>query len=134
MISGDVRAAAVELPLRLATMGISCSLPLGRHQARNGALLRNKKENFRVFPLLPRVPRLPFRHCGLPERQFSSRPSLDYLSRQVVKRAAEEEADGKIPSLLALKLRDEIGRSHVQRHAGGERQPPLLEDRELLRQ
>jgi len=116
-----------------AGAGISCSLPLGMRQARNRALLRNNKKTTSAFFRSIRVLRVPPSvDVACPSGSFIRRPSLNYLPRQVVESAAEEEADRQVPPLFALKLRDEIGRSHIERHAGGEGETVLLEDRELL--
>ena len=61
-------------------------------------------------------------------------PRSDEPSSKVVKRAPKKKAEGQAPSLLALKLGNQIRRPDVERHAGGERQAVLLENRELLRE
>jgi hypothetical protein len=43
------RNAPVGITAPISWAGISCSLPLGMHQAPRRALLPNNKDNFRVF-------------------------------------------------------------------------------------
>jgi hypothetical protein len=52
------------------------------HQAPHEAFLRNNKNNFRVLPPLPRIPRNPFRLCGQPERQFKVNATTKHLHQQ----------------------------------------------------
>src|SRR5687767_2998888 len=73
-----------------------------------------------------RLTHLPFQLIRTPSCYFEETP------RQVVQRAPEKEARRKPPAPLALKFRDEIGRSNVQCDPCGEGKAIPAEQRDVL--
>src|SRR5688500_18541970 len=74
----------------------------------------------------PHLTHLPF--------QLNRTPScyIEQTARQIVHRAPEKEARRKPPAPLALKFRDEIGRSNVQCDPCGEGKAIPAEQRDVL--